>query len=177
MGMTTVRGTENSLKARCQACYKDMEKYTDKGWKRCRSIQKRTRSAQCILDLTSVTSAIVLAHSNTYRYLRTARTWRQFLHRCHQSAQMQKTTWATRHFQSNQSKLQQMSSSASYLAARDHCHSLPVDENVEPMSPTLMFEYVTEMLEPSASTCEGTPEVVAQVPRATPGSVAGLSVG
>ena len=56
----------------------------------------------------------------------------------------------------------------------------PVEEEplkVEPMSPNLMLEKVTDALELTDSTVAGTPEVAEQVPRATPGSVAGLSVG
>jgi hypothetical protein len=65
----------------------------------------------------------------------------------------------------------------SNLPQAGHRYSQPVEENVEPMVPTLMLEYVTEMLDPSASTCAGAPEVVAQVPRATPGFEAGTPVG
>jgi hypothetical protein len=43
----------------------------------------------------------------------------------------------------------------------DNCYSLPVEKNMEPMVPTLMFECVTEMLKTSRSTYAGMPEVVA----------------
>lgn len=48
---------------------------------------------------------------------------------------------------------------------------------VLPMGPNLMLEYVTYAFGEAASTWVGTPDVVAQVPRATPGAVAGLVVG
>ena len=54
---------------------------------------------------------------------------------------------------------------------------LPVLLNVEPMSPHLMFEKTTLAFGLCDSTWAGTPEVVGQVPRATPGRDGSLSVG
>lgn len=48
---------------------------------------------------------------------------------------------------------------------------------VELMGPHLMLEKVTEEPPEAASTSTGRPEVVAQLPRATPGVVADLSKG
>ena len=54
---------------------------------------------------------------------------------------------------------------------------LAVPLKVVPMSPNLMLEKVTYAFGLWDSTSAGTPEVVAQVPRATPGEEADLSVG
>jgi hypothetical protein len=54
-------------------------------------------------------------------------------------------------------------------------HAVPV--NVEPMGPDLMFEKVTELLPWVASTVLGSPEVVEQGPRRTPGLVTEPLVG
>jgi hypothetical protein len=50
-------------------------------------------------------------------------------------------------------------------------------EKVEPMSPKRMLEYVTDDDPCFDSTSDGLPEVVAHVPRATPGVEASLSSG
>ena len=52
-----------------------------------------------------------------------------------------------------------------------------VPVKVEPMSPNLMLEYMTEADVSWLSTLEGTPELVAQVPRAIPGTDASAVVG
>lgn len=52
---------------------------------------------------------------------------------------------------------------------------VPADANVLPMGPNLMLEYVTDDDPYCDSVDEGTPDVVAHVPRATPG-VAGSAV-
>ena len=50
-------------------------------------------------------------------------------------------------------------------------------EKVEPRSPNLRLEYVTEADESEDSMVAGTPESVAQGPRATPGDVGSEVVG
>ena len=50
-------------------------------------------------------------------------------------------------------------------------------EKVEPMSPNLMLEKMTDALGLLDSTSVGTPEVVAQGPREIPGLEASASVG
>ena len=52
-----------------------------------------------------------------------------------------------------------------------------VPEKVEPMSPNLMLEKITDALALTDSTVAGRPELAEQVPRAIPGCVVGAVVG
>jgi hypothetical protein len=55
--------------------------------------------------------------------------------------------------------------------------TIPVELNVDPMSPNRMFEYVTDEFGAFASTSDGFPESVGQSPRDTPGFAGSAPTG